>query len=268
MGIFIEPALLPKSGEGFCQLIFLLLVYGCVLNPFLPFLKSVHPSNHPIPSQSTNTHRYILKNASHMISEGSELLLLVPALAGVVGSVVLPVLGAVPDGAIVLFSGMGENAQEELTVGVGALAGSTIFLLTIPWALSIVGGRVHVDPVSGLALYRYVRSISHQEISNKQKLTRTLSMHTGGPPARPRPGRSTPWALIPSTRASASPRPCASPRSSCSPRPSSALLIHISLLQGRIGTSLTSLSIHNKHIQLLADSTPRLHLRGQGQHHC
>jgi hypothetical protein len=37
--------------------------------------------------------------------------------------VVLPVLGAVPDGMIVLFSGMGPNAQEGLTVGVGALAG-------------------------------------------------------------------------------------------------------------------------------------------------
>lgn len=68
-----------------------------------------------------------------MISDGSELLLLVPSLAGVVGSVVLPVLGAVPDGAIVLFSGMGDDAQSELSVGVGALAGSTIMLLTIPW---------------------------------------------------------------------------------------------------------------------------------------
>ena len=29
---------------------------------------------------------------------GSELLLLVPSLAGIVGSVVLPILGAVPDG--------------------------------------------------------------------------------------------------------------------------------------------------------------------------
>lgn len=68
-----------------------------------------------------------------MISDGSELLLLVPAVAGIVGSVVLPVLGAVPDGAIVLFSGMGDDAQNQLSVGVGALAGSTIMLLTIPW---------------------------------------------------------------------------------------------------------------------------------------
>ena len=72
-------------------------------------------------------------SASNMISDGSELLLLVPAVAGLVGSVVLPVLGAVPDGAIVLFSGLGDDAQEQLSVGVGALAGSTIMLLTIPW---------------------------------------------------------------------------------------------------------------------------------------
>ena len=53
--------------------------------------------------------------------------------AGLVGGVVLPLLGAVPDGAIILFSGLGdyETAQETLSVGVGALAGSTIMLLTV-----------------------------------------------------------------------------------------------------------------------------------------
>jgi Ca2+/Na+ antiporter len=59
-----------------------------------------------------------------------------------VGSVVLPVLGAVPDGAIVLFSGMGKDADKKLSVGVGALAGSTIMLLTIPWFLASLAGRV------------------------------------------------------------------------------------------------------------------------------
>lgn len=66
-------------------------------------------------------------------------------MAGIVGSVVLPVLGAVPDGAIVLFSGMGPDAQQQVSVGVGALAGSTIMLLTIPWALSVFAGRVNID---------------------------------------------------------------------------------------------------------------------------
>jgi Ca2+/Na+ antiporter len=87
---------------------------------------------------------YVLYQASNLISEGSDLLMLVPSMAGLVGGVVLPLLGAIPDGAIMLFSGLGdiESAQETLSVGVGALAGSTIMLLTVPWALSIFAGRV------------------------------------------------------------------------------------------------------------------------------
>jgi Ca2+/Na+ antiporter len=95
---------------------------------------------------------YVLFYASNMLSEGSELLLLVPSLAGIVGSVVLPILGAVPDGAIMLFSGLGPDAQNQLTVGVGALAGSTIMLLTVPWGLSIIYGSVPIGP-NGQALY-------------------------------------------------------------------------------------------------------------------
>lgn len=87
---------------------------------------------------------YILYYASNMISEGSDLLLLVPSLAGLVGGVVLPLLGAVPDGAIMLFSGLGDvdEAQKTLSVGVGALAGSTIMLLTVSLGLSVYNGRV------------------------------------------------------------------------------------------------------------------------------
>jgi len=93
----------------------------------------------------------VLYFSSNLISEGSELLLLVPELAGLVGGVVLPLLGAVPDGAIILFSGLGdiETAQETLSVGVGALAGSTIMLLTVPFALSVYSGRVDYSSQSG-----------------------------------------------------------------------------------------------------------------------
>ncbi|TDH68999.1 hypothetical protein CCR75_000928 [Bremia lactucae] len=115
-GFFIDPKDLPDDGQGLMQVLFLGAVYG-----------------------------FVLFNASNLISDGSELLLLVPSMAGIVGSVVLPVLGAVPDGAIVLFSGMGPDAQQQVSVGVGALAGSTIMLLTIPWALSIHAGRVNID---------------------------------------------------------------------------------------------------------------------------
>jgi len=96
---------------------------------------------------------FILFKASNLISDGSELLLLIPSVAGIVGSVVLPILGAVPDGMIVLFSGLGDDAQEQLSVGVGALAGSTIMLLTIPWFCSLLAGRVSLDE-NGVGMYK------------------------------------------------------------------------------------------------------------------
>lgn len=122
--LFIDVEALPEGPYGLFQLLSIGSVYG-----------------------------YILMIASNLISDGSELLLLVPALAGLVGSVVLPILGAVPDGCIVLFSGMGPNAQEELNVGIGALAGSTIMLLTVPFFLSILGGRVDINKKTGKLCY-------------------------------------------------------------------------------------------------------------------
>lgn len=117
------------SSNGMSHIVFLLLAYG-----------------------------FVLYNASSLISNGSELLLLVPAMADIVGSVVLPVLGAVPDGAIVLFSAMGsvDKIKQTLAVGVGALAGSTIFLLTLPWAISVWAGRVSLDE-SGVGNYTPAR---------------------------------------------------------------------------------------------------------------
>lgn len=100
----------------------------------------------------TVVYGYCLLKGSSLISDGSELLLLVPSISGMVGSVVLPVLGAVPDSLMVLFSGLSENPQATVAVGVGALAGSTIMLLTVPWFLSILGGRVSLDS-SGSAVY-------------------------------------------------------------------------------------------------------------------
>jgi len=87
---------------------------------------------------------YVLFKSADMIGDGAELLLLVPGYGEIVGSVVLPILGAIPDGMMVLFSGIGPlaMAQENVAVGVGALAGSTIMLLTLPWILSIYAGLV------------------------------------------------------------------------------------------------------------------------------
>jgi len=92
----------------------------------------------------TCVYAVVLFQASGLIATGSELLMLIPSIAGLVGSVILPILGAVPDGVMVLFSGLGANAQETVAVGVGALAGSTVMLLTFPWFISIMVGRVPV----------------------------------------------------------------------------------------------------------------------------
>ena len=43
----------------------------------------------------------------------------------------------------------------QVAVGIGALAGSTIMLLTIPWFLSVLAGRVDLD-ASGAPNYRKV----------------------------------------------------------------------------------------------------------------
>jgi Ca2+-binding EF-hand superfamily protein len=119
----------------------------------LPFLEASECDNVQL-AIITIIYGYILFASANMIGDGSELLLLVPSLAGLVGSVVLPVLGAVPDGMMVLFSGLGprEEAQTQLNVGIGALAGSSIMLLTIPWFASALGGRVNIK--DGVAQYQ------------------------------------------------------------------------------------------------------------------
>ena len=103
----------------------------------------------------------LLSYGSNLISDGSELLLLIPSIEPVVGSLVLPILGAVPDGCIVLFSGLGPRsvAQKQVAVGVGALAGSTVQLLTVPWFLSIWAGRVDMS-AAGHAVYRGKKRLS------------------------------------------------------------------------------------------------------------
>ena len=87
-------------------------------------------------------------------------------MVGIVGSIVLPVLGAVPDGAIVLFSGMGprDQVEQQVAVGIGALAGSTIMLLTVPWCLSVVAGRVDLN-ANGTPNYR--KKANGTKLSNR-----------------------------------------------------------------------------------------------------
>jgi Ca2+/Na+ antiporter len=91
----------------------------------------------------------ILGVAAKLISDGAELLLDLGLPASIIGGLVLPVLGAVPDAAIIVVSGATgsrEAAQDNLQVGMGTLAGSTIMLLTLPWLGSLILGRNDIQP--------------------------------------------------------------------------------------------------------------------------
>eukprot|EP00873_Tetraselmis_striata_P010900 jgi/Tetstr1/431164/TSEL_020876.t1 len=97
------------------------------------------------------TYGYLLFFAAKLISEGSELLLEI-LNPGLVGGLLLPTLGALPDSLIVIASGMRgtvEEAQQEVTVGLGVLAGSTVGLLTLAWAASLLAGRCDLDEEGG-----------------------------------------------------------------------------------------------------------------------
>ncbi|XP_062506725.1 uncharacterized protein LOC134183249 isoform X2 [Corticium candelabrum] len=86
----------------------------------------------------------ILGIAAKLITDGAELLLDLGLRASVVGGLILPLLGALPDAAIIIFSGSfgsTESAQHSLQVGMGTLAGSTVMLLTLPWFGSLILGR-------------------------------------------------------------------------------------------------------------------------------
>jgi hypothetical protein len=112
---------------------------------------------------------FLLFFAAGLISEGSELLLEVLD-PGVVGGLLLPVLGAFADCMIVLVSAVGgtvEQAQEEVAVGLGVLAGSTVMLLTIAWAGSLWAGRCDLTGPGGTAVNRKLTE------ANKNSLTET-----------------------------------------------------------------------------------------------
>lgn len=85
--------------------------------------------------------------AAKLISDGAESLLDLNFPPAIVGGVVLPVMGAVPDSVMIFVSGLGDpaTAQNQISVGMGTLAGSTILLLTIAWGVSIIVGRTDIE---------------------------------------------------------------------------------------------------------------------------
>lgn len=92
------------------------------------------------------------------LTAGSDLLLetIGPGYVGHshVVTLLLPMLGALPDALLVLASGLSgsrEKAQNQVLIGMGLLAGSTIFLLTFVWGTCVFAGKCDVGE-NGVAI--------------------------------------------------------------------------------------------------------------------
>ncbi|KAG0500475.1 hypothetical protein HPP92_000547 [Vanilla planifolia] len=86
---------------------------------------------------------FLMYKAATFLSGGSELLLEILG-PGIVGGLFLPILGALPDALLILVSGLSgtkEEAQNQVLIGMGLLAGSTVFLLTLLWGSCVVVGK-------------------------------------------------------------------------------------------------------------------------------
>ncbi|XP_050247454.1 sodium/calcium exchanger NCL-like isoform X4 [Quercus robur] len=86
---------------------------------------------------------YLMYFAAMSLTEGSEHLMEILG-PGIVGGLVLPILGALPDAMLVIVSGIfgtTETAQSQISIGVGMVAGSTVLLLTIIWGSCVIAGK-------------------------------------------------------------------------------------------------------------------------------
>ncbi|GLJ11005.1 hypothetical protein SUGI_0140160 [Cryptomeria japonica] len=94
---------------------------------------------------------FFMFKAASLLSDGSELLLNVMG-PGIVGGLFLPILGALPDTLLILVSGISgskETAQQQVLIGMGLLAGSTVMLLTALWGSCLVVGKCDLSGTSG-----------------------------------------------------------------------------------------------------------------------
>jgi len=117
----------------------------------------------------TLVYGYILLQAAKQIGEGSELLL-EHFGPGIVGGLVIPILGAIPDSMIILFSGLSGGTKAEmlskLQIGLGTLAGSTVTLITLPWAGAVLLGWRDLDPINGKAQSKEVDGVKVPKADN------------------------------------------------------------------------------------------------------
>ncbi|XP_021743135.1 sodium/calcium exchanger NCL-like [Chenopodium quinoa] len=90
---------------------------------------------------------FLMYTAATYLSNGSELLLEILG-PGIIGGLFLPILGALPDAMLILVSGLSGTpaiAQDQVSVGMGLLAGSTVMLLTVIWGSCVLIGKCDLE---------------------------------------------------------------------------------------------------------------------------
>ncbi|KAH7842326.1 hypothetical protein Vadar_004030 [Vaccinium darrowii] len=90
---------------------------------------------------------YLMFQAAKVLSEGCEILLEILG-PGIIGGLVLPILSALPDAIVILASGLSgskETAQDQVSVGMGLLAGSIVMLLTLLWGSCVIVGKCDLE---------------------------------------------------------------------------------------------------------------------------
>ena len=108
---------------------------GLIINMLVcKFYFTFRRSWHVLKCPSLMTDGWILLTSADYIGDSAEEMLdILPDYGKIIGALLVPILGAIPDGMMILLSGMGNGTkmeiQDQLNVGVGTLAGSTIMLL-------------------------------------------------------------------------------------------------------------------------------------------
>ena len=104
---------------------------------------------------------FLLGKGAQWISEGSDLLLRVWG-PGLVGGLLLPTLGALPDALVIAMSVIQSTdpnkLQDDLNVGMGTLVGSNVVLLTIPFSMALHYGNVPMKKKAGGLLTGSIKS--------------------------------------------------------------------------------------------------------------
>jgi Ca2+/Na+ antiporter len=143
---------------------------------------------------------YFIFTGSKAIAEGCDILRDVFG-SGIVGGLILPVLGAFPDGIIIVFSLTGghdspEAVAEAIAVGIGSLIGATTLLLTLPLCASVFLGSRQLDE-NGIAMSEYKPiAKGSTKLVLRPVPPKEFSLWNNGVSTLPTTPRSVVWMLI------------------------------------------------------------------------